>query len=307
LIRNFFKYLLTNDFKIKVKGDLLRNKEWDYAQIQSFDSSISSHWEKYYAFININIISHNNLKLIQIKQMGLANLNKSTIVNSLINLPSVMRNVRMYLKYTKNIKILSKIVLISIKTKRVICFDMIKHGILLSKISFLFKDKTRENIVIIGDGFGFLGILIKTLYPALQISYINLQKNLFLDLLFYKIYFSHKFESPKIFDAGSLPSLKNGSALIFNVASFAEMTENSINQYLDWIQKNEGILVSLNRQEKMHPNGDNLNLEACFEKFSPDYLVNWKNVQWYSKFPTNKFRPSYLPFDGPFDLKLLKI
>jgi hypothetical protein len=102
-----------------------------------------------------------------------------------------------------------------------------------------------ENIVIIGDGFGFLGILIKTLYPALQISYINLQKNLFLDLLFYKIYFGHKFESPKIFDAGSLPSLNNGSALIFNVASFAEMTENSINQYLDWIQKNEGIKLRI--------------------------------------------------------------
>lgn len=307
IIRNFLNRVFENYFEVEVKKNLLNDGEWSYLHEQSIAKNNSSHWDKYLEYIKIGIIEQEKVNLIQIEQLGLADLTRLNIRNILINLLSIIRNVYLYFKHSRNIKIFVKIVKISIYTKRVICFDMIKHGLLISKTKFLFEDDTNKSIVIIGDGFGFLGILIKSINPSLQICYVNLQKNLFLDLLFYKIYFGHKFVSPKIIDAGSFTSFPNDYTLFFNVASFAEMTENSINQYLEGIQQSEGLCVSLNRQGKMHPNGDYLNLNACFDKYSPNYWVNSKNVQWYSKYPTNKFRPAFLPFDGPVDLKVFKI
>jgi hypothetical protein len=307
IIRTFFNRIFENYFKVKVKKNLLSDEEWSYLHEQSPAKNNSSHWDKYLEYIKIDFIEGEKVNLIQIEQLGLADLTKLTIRNILIDLLSIIRNVYLYFKYSRNIKIFIKIVSISILTKRVICFDMIKHGLLISRTKFLFKDEPNKSVVIIGDGFGFLGILIKTLNPSLQICYVNLRKNLFLDLLFYKIYFGHKFISPKIIDAASFTSFPNDATIIFNVASFAEMTENSINQYLEGIQKTERLCVSLNRQGKKHPNGDYLNLNACFDKYSPNYLLNSKNVQWYSKFPTNKFCPAFLPFDGPIDLKVYKI
>ena len=306
-MQNFLNRTFENYFEVETKKNLLNDEEWVYLHEQSLAQNNSSHWNKYLEYIKIRIIERGKVNLIQIEQLGLADLTKLSIRNILINLLSIIRNVCLYFKYSRNIKIFIYLVKISIRTKRVICFDMIKHGILISKTKFLFEDENNKSIVIIGDGFGFLGILIKLINPSLQICYINLQKNLFLDLLFYKIYFGHKFISPKIIDAGSFTSFPNDCTLFFNVASFAEMTENSINQYLEGIQQSEGLCVSLNRQEKMHPNGDYINLNTIFDKYSPNYLINSNNVQWYSKFPTSKFRPAYLPFDGPIDLKVFKI
>ena len=294
-------------FKVKVKKNLLSDEEWSKLHQSSPAQNNSSHWDKYLKYIKIGIIQGQKVNSIEIEQLGLADLTKLAGRNILINYLSIIRNVCQYFKYSCNVKIFCKIVSISIRTKRVICFDMIKHGVLISRTKFLFKDATDKSIVIVGDGFGFLGILIKTLNPSLKICYVNLQKNLYLDLLFYKIYFGRKLKSPTLIDADSFTTYPSDCILIFNVASFAEMTENSIDKYLGGTQKTEGLFVSLNRQGKMHPNGDYLNLNACFEKYSPNYLVNSKNVLWYSKYPTNKLCPAFLPFDGPFDLKIFKV
>jgi hypothetical protein len=120
---------------------------------------------------------------------------------------------------------------------------MVKHGILVDKTRFLIKKRNFRDIVIIGDGFGFLGILLKALNPNVNICYVNLEKNLFLDILFYKIYFGSKIDPPKMIDAGSFRRFSSEFTLFFNVASFAEMTESQVTGYLEGIKMNKGLLV----------------------------------------------------------------
>jgi hypothetical protein len=261
---------------------------------------------KYLELINIEIVSTSKAYIISIDQQGIANLIKLNLKNILMNLPSLILNLFYFFKFSRNLHIFVKLIQISIRTKRLICFDMVKHGILVDKTRFLIKKRNFRDIVIIGDGFGFLGILLKALNPNVNICYVNLEKNLFLDILFYKIYFGSKIDPPKMIDAGSFRRFSSEFTLFFNVASFAEMTESQVTGYLEGIKMNKGLLVSLNRQGKIHPNGEYLDFNFLLDRFSPVYLVNEENVEWYSKFPSNKFRPSWLPFDGPVDLKIFK-
>jgi hypothetical protein len=175
--------------------------------------------------INIEIVSTSKAYIISIDQQGIANLIKLNLKNILMNLPSLILNLFYFFKFSRNLHIFVKLIQISIRTKRLICFDMVKHGILVDKTRFLIKKRNFRDIVIIGDGFGFLGILLKALNPNVNICYVNLEKNLFLDILFYKIYFGSKIDPPKMIDAGSSRRFSSEFTLFFNVASFAEMTE----------------------------------------------------------------------------------
>jgi hypothetical protein len=300
-------YFCGSDFTLSIKQNKLNLRELNHLIIgDNSTSNASSHWMKYLELINIEIVSTSKAFIISINQQGIANLIKLNLKNILVNLPSLILNLFLYFKFSRNLHIFVKLIQISIRTKRLICFDMIKHGILVDKTKFLIKMGNVKDIVIIGDGYGFLGILLKALNPNVNICYVNLEKNLFLDILFYKVYFGNKNEPPKIIDAGSFHRFSSEYTLFFNVASFAEMTESQVTCYLEGVKMNKGLLVSLNRQGKMHPNGEYLDFNFLLDRFSPAYLVNEENVEWYSKFPSNKFRPSWLPFDGPVDLKIFK-
>ena len=197
-------YFCDSTFIISIKQNKLNLREFNFLKIgDNSSSNVSSHWMKYLELINIKIVSTSRQTLISIDQQGMSSLIKLNLKNILMNLPSLILNLFLFFKFSKNFHIFMKLIQISIRTKRLICFDMIKHGILVDKTRFLIKKRNFKDIVIIGDGYGFLGILLKALNPNVNICYVNLEKNLFLDILFYKIYFGNKMDPPKRINAGS--------------------------------------------------------------------------------------------------------
>jgi hypothetical protein len=150
-------YFCDSTFTISIKQNKLNLRELNFLKIgDNSTSNASSHWMNYLELINIRIVSTSKADLISIDQQGIANLIKLNLKNILMNLPSLILNLFLFFKFSKNLHIFMKLIQISIRTKRLICFDMIKHGILVDKTRFLIKKRNFKDIVIIGDGYGFL-------------------------------------------------------------------------------------------------------------------------------------------------------
>jgi hypothetical protein len=187
-----------------------------------------------------------------------------------------------------------------------LCFDIVKHAILISKIKSIIDLRKAKKIVIIGDGFGFLGSLLKFLYPKVKIIFVNLQKNLFLDYCFFVKSFQALADGPSLIEAHLLKNFQKDELLFFNVASLGEMTSNQIQVYLRAINEVDGTLVSLNRNLKKHPDGTIVNLNELLEAEQSELLFDENPCEFYAKYPTNVFKPGFLPFDGEIHLKILK-
>jgi hypothetical protein len=108
LIRKFFNRVFENNFEIKVIKHLLNDEEWSYLHEHPPAQNNSSHWDRYLEYIKIGIIQGEKVNLIQIEQLGLVDLTKLNLKSVIINLLSIIRNVYLYFRYSRNIKFLLK-------------------------------------------------------------------------------------------------------------------------------------------------------------------------------------------------------
>jgi hypothetical protein len=268
---------------------------------------LSSHWEYFLPKIQISLIPDRRLpKKIKIAEGGLAQLTPLNIITNLLFLLQFSRNIILLIKYKCNPRVLLAVCVISIRTGRLLCFDMVKHAILINKVKSIIDFQKSKKIVIIGDGFGFLGSLLKFLYPEVMITFINLQKNLFLDYCFFVKSFQALDDSPSLVQAQQFTNFQKDELLFFNVASLGEMTPNQVKMYLRAIKEVSGTLVSLNRNSKKHPDGTVLNLNELLETEQSKLLFDENPCKFYANYPTNRFNPGFLPFDGEIHLKILK-
>ena len=270
-------------------------------------SHLSSHWEHFLPQIQIRLIPDHKLpRKIEINQGGLAELTRLNIVNILLFLLQISRNIFLLIKFRCSLRVLLAVCLISIRTGRMLCFDIVKHAILINKIKSVIDFRNASKIVIIGDGFGFLGSLLKFLYPKVRITFVNLQKNLFLDYCFFVKSFQDLADAPSLIEAHQLKNFQKDELLFFNVASLGEMTSNQIQMYLHAITEVGGTLVSLNRNSKKHPDGTIVNLCELLESEQSELLFDENPCNFYANYPTNGLNPGFLPFDGEIHLKILK-
>jgi hypothetical protein len=268
---------------------------------------LSSHWEHFLPQIQISLIPDRKLpKKIKIVQGGVAGLTPLNILTILLYSLQVFRNIFLLIKYRCSLRILLGICAISIRTGRLLCFDMVKHAILINKVKSIVDFQKSKKIVIIGDGFGFLGSLLKFLYPKVRITFVNLQKNLFLDYCFFVKSFQNLDDVPTLIEAHQLTNFQKDELLFFNVASLGEMTPNQVKMYLHTISEVGGTLVSLNRNLKKHPDGTIVNLSELLESKQSELLFDENPCKFYAKYPTNGLNPGFLPFDGEIHLKILK-
>jgi hypothetical protein len=268
---------------------------------------LSSHWAHFLPQIQISLIPDRKLpRKIEINQGGLAELTRLNIVTIILFLLQISRNIFLLIKYRCSLRVLFAVCVISIRTGRMLCFDIVKHAILINKIKSIIDFRNASKIVIIGDGFGFLGSLLKFLYPKVRITFVNLQKNLFLDYCFFVKSFQALADTPTLIEAHQLKNFQKDELLFFNVASLGEMTSNQIQKYLHAINEVGGTLVSLNRNSKKHPDGTIVNLCELLESEQSDLLFDENPCNFYANYPTNGFNPGFLPFDGEIHLKILK-
>jgi hypothetical protein len=268
---------------------------------------LSSYWNLYLPKILIELMPNNGKpKKIRISHSGFAELIPLSILSVILRILSILRNIFLLIKYQCRFTVIIYTLLILTRTNRLLVFDSVKHAILISKVEKILRLSDYNRVVIIGDGFGFLGTLLKSLYPNLKVTFVNLSKNLFLDYCFYTSYFRKIDEDLRLIEASSFTNFHEEEILFFNVASLAEMTHTQVSLYFDAIDKNSGILVSLNRNEKNHPDGTVLALSELLKIRDPKIIFEENPCLFYESYPTSLIRPAYKPFDGFFHLKIIK-
>jgi hypothetical protein len=128
-----FKLTLPKNIEVRKDVENLFNRLVNIPEPKG--NHLSSHWEHFLPQIQISLIPDCKLpKKIKIVQGGLAELTPLNIVTNLLFLLQFSRNVFLLIKYRCSLRVLLAIWVISIRTGRLLCFDMFKHAILISKV-----------------------------------------------------------------------------------------------------------------------------------------------------------------------------
>lgn len=224
----------------------------------------------------------------------------------------------------QNISIASRIV--AKKSKRLFLYDCAKNSIIVETAlrglqCETFGSKNLRKIAIIGDGYGYLGNLLKLLEPNLQIVFINLGKQLLFDMQTTSqihqnaksqlIENSDQFmgsEDFQFLEAENFKLLAGANIdFFFNVASMQEMDKEIVDEYFNLMRQSQSkptYFYCCNRIEKILPNGSPIRFLDYPWKNSK-VLWEEKNPGWYSRYPSAR-PPFWKPFDGEFMARLVK-
>lgn len=263
---------------------------------------LSSHWRNFSSKINVKIDNNGNIR--QFSGYGFGDLQYTKLVNRFFNflcnlsyfvkLPDKMDLFFLCGRAKRNLKIIDSY----------LSYDCFRQAVSLSVIRkhLKVKEDGAFNVLIIGDGYGFLSSLIKSVYPKCRIvladignvllfQAVNLQK-IFLDS-------RHCFatDDTKLADfiycpAEHLEDVEDLKyKLIINVASMQEMDYSVINRYFDYMRKyvaRDNLFYCCNRVEKKLPEGEILQ----FHKYpwvegdihlvdeEPQYYKYYMNYKW---------------------------
>ena len=205
---------------------------------------------------------------------------------------------------------------------REINFDCLKQALSIQQITengFSLKSK---KICIIGDGYGFLGCLLKNLDPTVKIVSVNLGKISVFDVamtslgfhdckinfvnneLDYKPDYDFNFIPAEVIFASGVEDVD----LFFNIASMQEMTQNTIDSYFTWMRSQQSKpthFYCCNRVSKTLPSGEIIE----FKKFGwkkCDQIVFDEICPWYQGSPSNR-PPFWKKFDGKIWHRFVKL
>jgi hypothetical protein len=152
---------------------------------------------------------------------------------------------------------------------------------------------TFENTVIIGDGFGFLGTLVRRLFPEGTLHCIDLPKIL--------VFQAHTHQRAKtqaeLLTPNQLERIPEPISTAINVTSMQEMLSSSIAAYFSFLRRRRtGRFYCVNRKEKVLPGGEVIRFAGypwqANDKVLLDGLCPYL-THWLSRQP-----PFYRRFDG---------
>jgi len=204
------------------------------------------------------------------------------------------------------------------KSKRDVDFDCVKQ---ILCVNLLYKCDILKKVniaVVIGDGYGYMTALLKTILPGATIICINLGRILFFDVY----YIGNNFPDLEF----SLNSMENREGrlifweaekaqalfsypvdLFINIASMQEMDMDTIHNYFNMMRSGggAGYFYCCNRVEKMLPDKSIIRFDA-YPWDRGDEIVLDEMCPWYQKFPILK-PPFWKAFDGPTQHRLVKL
>ena len=274
-------------------------------------NATSSHWEKYSKYQKIDHeISHTKVEEIELSGFGFGDFKNQGILNFFLNLPT-----QIYLK-TKifpkcdvdTLKLAKKN---AKKSKQLFSHDLARQVLTLDFLKNFIPSLNDKKIVIIGDGYGRLGTLIKAKFPKSKIIYVNLGRTLLFDLVYSKKTFPDSIvhlvdNEPNLsadfnfIEAERVGEIEIMGDLFINIASMQEMNYSQIEEYFKIIQNQSPgtMFYCCNRESKKLPDGSVIefknypwgDLKVLFKEYCP----------WHQEFPMN--RP---PFKGKVDGPIL--
>ena len=279
--------------------NILLEKLYNNLQINSDSKNISSHWKEYNKISLINKFDNQYV----MHSYGIAQFSKKTFSNFIKQLPKKLYIYYAIKKYLKNKLILNKIKLLCKKQNILVEFDQIRQGIVLDIITKNIKIDFKKYICIIGDGHGFLGGLIKLMYPKSKIIFINISKNLFFDAFYVLNVFKnakaqivdfnnldHLAENDFIFiDADNYELISKLSISVFiNFASMQEMNKETISQYFYFMRKNisKPYFYCCNRKSKVLHDKSIINFYS-YPWLKEDQMIIDESCKWHKYYPTS--------------------
>lgn len=249
------------------------------------DNNLSSMWKEFYPQIQAQFDNRDNLILL--KSRGFSDINYSNpiskIFNHLCNLSYFLR-----LPYKNDLIFIMK--KIRPKLKKIgsfITYGCFRQICSLITIKQYLKYGSNEifDIVIIGDGSGYMSLLIKSLYPKARITLIDIGKVLLFQAInlqsIYQKYNHIVIDGDNVkvdkFDFLYVPSEKISEIknikykLAINIASMQEMNYESIDSYFKFLRKNstpDNLFYCCNRVLKKLPGGE---------------ILEFKKYPWHEK------------------------
>ena len=209
-------------------------------------NATSSHWEKYSKYQKIDHeISHTKVEEIELSGFGFGDFKNQGILNFFLNLPT-----QIYLK-TKifpkcdvdTLKLAKKN---AKKSKQLFSHDLARMVLTLDFLNNFIPSLNNKRIVIIGDGYGRLGTLIKAKFPKSKIIYVNLGRTLLFDLVYSKKTFPNSIvhlvdNEPNLaadfnfIEAERVGEIEITGDLFINIASMQEMNYSQIQIFYKYI------------------------------------------------------------------------
>lgn len=277
----------------------------------------SSHWEKFGRGQIAEYIDHSCLSIEGLGFGDYENSKNLRIKDHVINiLPTIASKITSYTlpKHFRRV-----VMNVTKKTDRVVNQDFIRLAKSAESILHHIDTHESKRILIIGDGWGTLGCLLKELNPHLTIVQVNLGRSLLFDLAFsskalrkYEHRLISNFSEILVGGFSYLPAeeltLENASIDLFiSIESFQEMNIEIVNEYLNLIRSQSVIsfLYSANRLSKTLPDGSvirkkdygwNLHDEVIFEK-----------TPWWLNWGIRRRPPFLFRMDGAIEETLVKI
>ena len=283
----------------------------------------SSHWQKYLRFSATYRSKTGHLDFNASGREGLGGFKKATMFARLKNLPSSRALNQILKKYIPQPGTLAVARKLCKRMNVIFGFDQAKSVLIYDVLNQYKLFQQNGSICIIGDGYGFMGSLIKEINPESHVIYVNLSKNLMLDALGLSKCFPQ--ESACLFDRSASPTTiwddshtifltaenyaelsQRPISLFINVASMQEMHPEVIKMYFEFMRQStvEAFLYCLNREEKILPGSE----VSCFDEYpwgEADVLLD-ERCPFYQRWPSN-IPPFHRKFDGPHRHKLVRL
>jgi hypothetical protein len=266
----------------------------------------SSHWEKFTKYQKVTLKNNSRIEDIKLSGYGFGDFKKRNLIDLIKNLPTYF-----YLKKKVfslcNSSYLEIAITNSKRSNQLMSHDSARMVLTLGLLTKYLPNMNNKTIVIIGDGYGRLGTLVKGAFPESKIIYINLGRTLIFDLVYSKKCFPKS--SIKILhanleavadfnfvEAEELSEIQISGDFFINIASMQEMNYKQINQYFEIIKNQQSgtYFYCCNRESKKLPDGNVIEFN--------NYPWNGLEIEmlspcpWHLEFPKN--RP---PFKGQYD------
>ncbi|MCM8832747.1 MAG: putative sugar O-methyltransferase [Candidatus Omnitrophica bacterium] len=255
--------------------ELIINLYKKYCHVKDItpDNFLSSHWKKFSRNIKINIDSEGNL--IEFLGYGFGDLQYTHMLDKVFN---YLCNLSYFIRLPdkKDIRFLIKHAIPILKKMDSYlsydCFRQICSLVVIRKY-FNLQEQENFNILIIGDGYGFLSALLKSVYKNSIITLVDIGKILLFQAVnlqrIYPIYSHHLFCGEEdcsdeidflYVPAENIMKIKNVKyKLIISISSMQEMNYETIYNYFTFFRLHsteDNLLYCCNRELKLLPGGE---------------------------------------------------
>ncbi|MDO8748007.1 MAG: putative sugar O-methyltransferase [Candidatus Omnitrophota bacterium] len=292
-----------------------------YLQRDTEEITASSHWKEFGQKVKVCI--DNNGNLTSYKGYGFGDLQPTNALNRTLK---YFCNLTYFIKLQHKKEILTLIEESRVIIKKInsyLSYDCFRQICSLSVIRQYLKIDHHEefNILVIGDGFGFLSALLKKIYPNCKITLLDLGKVLLFQAInLQRIYPKQThFLITNSFDAGEVDflyvpadksmNMKNLKyRLLINIASMQEMDYKTINDYFALMRRNsakDNLFYCCNRKQKILPGGEVINFSRYPWVNTDRYLVD--EVCPFYKYHFSAVFPFIHKFDGVFIHRLANL